>query len=113
MTKAEFRDIDRKMLGRQFRRKLLVLPLLVFLFAALGLVPLSFPHRHLYCWVITIIAVIYSVFFIRLMIRGTIADGEKFGAICPDCNKSLYSGRGVRHGCCPNCGNQLFDDAAA
>ena len=113
ITKAEFRDIDRKMLRRQLRRRLLALPLVVFFFAALGLVPHSFPHRHLYVWIITIIGVIYFVFLMRFVNRGTRADSEEFGAICPNCNKSLYLGQGVKNGCCPNCGYQLFDDAVA
>ena len=113
MTQAEFRDIDRKMLRRQLRRQSLAIPLLAFIIGALCLVPRSSPHRDLYIWSIIIVAGICLVFFLRWVFRGLKADSQKFGAICPKCGQSLYSGQGVRNGCCPSCGCQLFGDAAA
>jgi hypothetical protein len=113
MTQAEFRDIDRKMYRRQVRRQLLAIPLLVFIFGALSLVPRSSPHRDLYIWSIIIVAGIYLVFFLRLVFRGLKADSQKFGAICPKCGQSLYSGQGVRNGCCPNCDYKIIDNVVA
>jgi len=112
ITKAELSSISRKIGKRQTYRKLLALPVLVFVFGGLSLVPHSSPYHDYYIWSIAIIAWILLILAIRFIIRGTKADCYEFGAICPKCNKPLYSGSGIRNGRYPNCGYQLFDDAA-
>jgi hypothetical protein len=96
MTKAEFLKINREILRRQNRRRLYAIPLLLFIFAALGLVPLSFPHRDLYVWGVIIVSGACLIFLIRFVFRGTTEDSKELGSVCPKCNKLLNVWRGVR-----------------
>lgn len=108
MTQTEFRDIDRKLQRRLLWRLLLWILYILPLLGALNLVSRLSAHRDLYLLGNIFVYGVSLLFLIKFILLGPKADSQKFGAICPKCGKSLYSGRGVRNGCCPCCGYQLW-----
>jgi hypothetical protein len=113
IKKEELHITGRKILRRQYYLRLLALPLLVFMLGALASVPRLSPHRDLYMISIAIAGWVFLVSLIVFVIRRTKADCYRFGALCPKCGKPLYAGTSPRNGRCPNCGYELFDNAAA
>ena len=112
ISKAELRILDRKLLWRYFRRAVLGLPILAFIFGSLSILQHSSPHREFYVWGIIIAAWGLIVSLIVFVYRGTRADCYEFGALCPKCNQPLYSaGGGPLKGRCRKCGYLLFDDS--
>jgi hypothetical protein len=113
INKEELRIISRKILRRQYYRRLLALPLLVVMVGAVVSVPQKSPHRDLYMIGIGIAGLIFLVSLLVFVIRRTKADCYKFGVLCPKCGKPLYAETGPRNGRCPKCSYELFDNAAA
>jgi len=108
-SKEELQEIERKILKRLGLRALSGLSVLAFAFGGLSVLPRSSPYRHYYIWGIIIGMLALFIIVMRFVIRGTKNDCYKLGAICPKCDKPLYSGSGVRDGRCPHCYYQLFE----
>ncbi len=118
MTKPELHNLAEKVNRRHTYRKLLMVPVLGFVFGALWLVPRSSPNRDYYFWAIIIVVWTLCILVMRFCMRRTKADCDELAAKCPQCGEPLFSAlygirKTVRTGSCPNCHCRLYDDHVA
>jgi energy-coupling factor transporter transmembrane protein EcfT len=113
ISKEEIRNILEKIKRRaDLRRLLSAILVLAFIFGGLSVLPRSSPYRNYYVWGGILVSWAFVILFFWFNNRGVKNDCYELGAICPKCNKPLFSMNGYpKNFRCSNCGYELFDNS--